>query len=58
MSGVRMVRYAAWGVLLIVLLSAGLVFWQWPDNRSVENVAVNAFGGPDGGNRRAFWSGL
>lgn len=46
MSGIRIVRYAAWSVLALVLISASVVFWQWPDNPRIERVAVNAFGGP------------
>ena len=46
MSGIRIVRYAAWSVLFIVLVSASVVFWQWPDNRQTVRIATDAFGGP------------
>jgi protein SCO1 len=45
MTALRVVRYAAWAVVAVVTIAAGVVAWQWQGG-GVQRIAAASIGGP------------
>lgn len=46
MNALKIVRYAAWGAVVIVVIAVGYIAWQWRQGGGVERLAATSIGGP------------
>ena len=46
MNALKIVRYAAWSAVVIVLIAVGYIAWQWQQGGGVERLAATSIGGP------------
>ncbi len=46
MTGLRIIRYAAWGAVALVVVALGAVAWQWHSGGGSERLAAASIGGP------------
>jgi len=46
MNALKVVRYSAWGAVVIVVIAVGYIAWQWQQGGGVERLAATSIGGP------------